>query len=60
MGNALSGGVKAAEVGGGWYGEAAWYGIVWYGEPAGKKRDGVSDGFPMGCSLALPSEQIVY
>ena len=49
MGNALSGGVKAAELGGGWY-----------GEPAGKKRDGVSDGFPMGCSLALPSELIVY
>ena len=28
MGNALSGGVKAAELGGGWYGEAAWYGMV--------------------------------
>ena len=57
MGNALSGGVKAAELGGGWYG-MVWYG--WYGELAGKKRDGVSDGFPMGCSLALPRGLIAY
>ena len=46
MANALSGDVKAGgEVLGEWVGDGN----------AGKKRDRVSDGFPMGCLLTSPT-----